>query len=135
MLPVAIVALACLAAYIVWAPCEVILPMFDSKAVETAESQELSRALETAYTRGKGRESPAALGTLPPPVKVLSVFGRWASIEVAGPMPAGLLEADYGGAWQSVYASHHGGNPPSCVYVTYQWKTGHASTMCCMSQF
>ncbi len=124
-------------AYVAFWPCEILIPMFDSKQLEAAEAAELWPALQQNHSASVEGKVPyeSSLGILPKPIKVISVFGRWASIKVNGPMPIGLLEAGYGDAWQKVYARHHAGGPLTCVYIHYSWTGGGASSMCCMAPF
>lgn len=125
------------AAYIAFSPCDIVRPMFDSSTTKTAEVAEFSDALHAAYDRAVHEQAdyPKGLGKLPRPLKVDWVFGRWASVSVDGPMPRGLVEGPYGGAWEGVFAHHHASSGPACVYIRYSWKGGGASTACCRAQW
>src|SRR5579872_5644029 len=133
---IVVLAIGLLAAYVKFVPCEVLLPLLDSPQLESTESRELWIGLQQAHQDSlkTARPGSALFPLLPSPIKVASIRGRSATIVLDGPMPQGQVEGDYGGAWQAVFARHHGGNWRSCVYVRYIWPGGRSSTVCCMSQ-
>lgn len=132
MLALVILAVALFGAYVAFVPCENIVPMFtDSERLRTTESTELLEAARKVYIQNKNLD-PRLADYIPPPVRVLSISGQWASLEVSAPIADLTNRTAYSLAWQQIFVRHHGGNIDTCAYMHFVWNGGSHTDYCCL---
>jgi hypothetical protein len=113
------------AVYLTRDACVDFFPVHDSAATVAQESSQLLASVRNTYEQGR---YVAHTEPLVRPVRVESISGKTATLQLTGPMYGGNLQ--YAQAWQHVYAEHH---PPGgqCATLRIVWPSGQYSQRCC----
>ncbi|HEY4439941.1 MAG TPA: hypothetical protein VGN14_05765 [Candidatus Elarobacter sp.] len=122
-----VVAAAALGFVLASQSCTDVFPVHEAPEVLRVEAEEFQQAASTAFAEHVG-DTGMAVGPLSRPIRVVSITGKTATLQVAREIDPGNRE--YAAVWRDVYRRHHQ-DRNACVHLRLAWDAKTITQQCC----